>query len=159
MEHEATSRLSNNDEEEEVVFRSPRNTGSMLPAVQNPFRSSREYAPPNLTLGSSDIHLEEVDVEAAGRLNPMLDHANHEDSSSSHHSDSLVEMTPRKDWKTSPRERAESEGEQSESSGGRSNTVIFSFCPPFCRRNALKIGLSSFAVLLITLAIAFGIGR
>ena len=128
----------------------------MLP-VKNPFRSSREYAPPEGgIIGNADVHLEEVDVEA-GRLNPMFHHEN-EQSPTTHPSVSLVEMSPRKDWKDEPSERAESEGE-SESSNGRSSTVVFSFCPPFCRRNALKIGLSSFAVLLITLAIAFGIRR
>ena len=158
-QHEASSRLNNDEEEEEVVFRSPRTGSSML---TNPFRSGRDYdAPPdrNGTIGSTDVHLEEVDVEA-GRLNPMFHHENNEETSTtSHHSDSLVEPTLRKDWKHDIRERAESEGEQSDTSGGRSSTVFFSFCPPFCRRNALKIGLSSFAVLLITLAIAFGIGR
>ena len=157
---ESSSRLHHNEEEEEeVVFRSPRNNmNSMLPGVKNPFRSSREYAVPSEgTIGNADIHLEEVDVEADGRLNPMFE--NEEASTTSHHSDSLVDMATRKDWKHEPRERAESEGGQSDSSGGRSSTVFFTFCPPFCRRNALKIGLSSFAVLLITLAIAFGIGR
>lgn len=151
MEPEDNSRL--NDEEEEVVFRSPRNTSNMLPTgIKNPFRTSREYE--ETAVNNNDIHLEEIDVEA-GRLNPMFE--NDEESITSHRSNSLVEN--RKEWKHEPRERVESEGGQSDSSGGRSSTVFFTFCPPFCRRNALKIGLSSFAVLLITLAIAFGIGR
>ena len=159
MENEDISRLHQDEEEEEVVFRSPRNNmNSMLPTVKNPFRSSREYSAPESTVSNTDIHLEEVDVEA-GRLNPMYDNDVNEASTTSHHSNSLVEMASRNDWKHEPRERVESEGGQSDSSGGRSSTVFFSFCPPFCRRNALKIGLSSFAVLLITLAVAFGIGR
>jgi hypothetical protein len=65
-------------------------------------------------------------------------------------------MIPRKDWSSDER----SEGGESSASSRRSGSVaLLSFCPSCCRRHGFKIGLSVFAVVIISLAIAFGVSR
>jgi hypothetical protein len=186
-EHQDGSSTTNTGDEDisTTVFRSPRLVGVEIsnnnspsigggnnPAfLKNPFamRSQRSHDYASAPNANEHNELETVEIEVHhlqdnDDANPTFQHRNplflREATPNEAAPPSAVllssPMIPRKDWSSDER----SEGGESSASSLRSGSVaLLSFCPSCCRRHGAKIGLSVFAVLIISLAIAFGVSR